>query len=197
VLGFLVAEALVPAYPEYREGELSRLKPPGERGPSPCVARRLDLVAIWNWARSEEDERRPRQKDPAVDTRSRHSGMWLTATGAVQEFLRRARAGRPVFGDEEAGTDIQPAIREFQSALQELAQATKLPQPRYTVMREPARSTPKRFTVEVRVGKDFTGQADRPHQENRRAEGGRGVYERLRQRGVPDSPPADPTREPA
>ena len=79
---------------------------------------------------------------------------------AVRAFVLDHVLDAPFSGDEEAGTDIQPAITNFKSALQELAQARKLPQPRYAVIREKGPEHSKTFTVEVRVGKECTGQAE-------------------------------------
>ena len=85
----------------------------------------------------------------------------------------------PFSGDEEAGTDIQPAITNFKSALQELAQSRKLPQPRYVIVREKGPEHSKIFTVEVRVGKELTGQADGRTKKIAAQRAARGVYERL------------------
>ena len=94
-------------------------------------------------------------------------------------------------GDEEAGTDIQPAITNFKSALQELAQSRKLPQPRYAIVRERGPEHSKMFTVEVRVGKDWTGQADGRTKKVAAQRAARGVYERLLQEPAVDSAVAE------
>ncbi len=49
---------------------------------------------------------------------------------------------------------------DYKTALQELVRARKLPQPRYVIARERGPEHSKTFTIEVRVGKDFTAQAD-------------------------------------
>jgi ribonuclease-3 len=119
--------------------------------------------------------------------------MWLDAgLEAVRSFVAAHVLDAPFFGDEEAGTDIQPAIANFKSALQELAQAHKLPQPRYSVVREHGPEHSKTFTVEVRVGKDFAGQADGRTKKIAAQRAARGVYERLRQEASPESPSAEP-----
>jgi ribonuclease-3 len=85
----------------------------------------------------------------------------------------------PFTADEEAGTDIQPAIANFKSVLQELAQSRKLPQPRYSIVRERGPEHSKIFTVEVRIGKDWSGQADGRTKKIAAQRAARGVYERL------------------
>ena len=81
--------------------------------------------------------------------------------------------------DEEAGTDIQPAITNFKSALQELAQSRKLPQPKYTIVRERGPEHSKTFTVEVRVGKEWTGQAEGRTKKIAAQRAARGLFDRL------------------
>ena len=45
----------------------------------------------------------------------------------VRSFVDGYILDAPFVGDEDAGTDIQPAIANFKSVLQELAQSRKLP----------------------------------------------------------------------
>jgi ribonuclease-3 len=59
-------------------------------------------------------------------------------------------------------------------------------------MREHGPEHSKTFTVEVRVGKDFTGQADGRTKKIAAQRAARAVYERLRQEASPDSPPPEP-----
>jgi len=195
VLGFLVAEALVRRYPEYREGELSRLKAHlVSAAHLHGVARRLDLGSYLELGRSEEMSGGRAKKTLLVDALEAVIGaMWLDGgLEAVRSFVAAHVLDAPFFGDEEAGTDIQPAIANFKSVLQELAQAHKLPQPRYSVVREHGPEHSKTFTVEVRVGKDFAGQADGRTKKIAAQRAARGVYERLRQEASPDSPSAEP-----
>src|SRR5207248_165084 len=96
--------------------------------------------------------------------------------------------------------DIQPAITNFKSALQELAQSRKLPQPRYTMVRERGPEHSKVFTVEVRVGKDWIGQAEGRTKKIAAQRAARGVYKRLREESEEPSaeePPARPPSSPA
>jgi ribonuclease-3 len=98
---------------------------------------------------------------------------------AAQSFVAGHILDAPFCGDEDAGTDIQPAITNHKSALQELAQSRKLPQPRYTIVKERGPEHSKTFTVEVRVGKDWTGQAEGRTKKIAAQRAARGVYERL------------------
>jgi ribonuclease-3 len=51
-------------------------------------------------------------------------------------------------------------LTDFKSALQELARARHLPLPRYVILQETGPEHSKTFTMEVRVGKDRTAQAE-------------------------------------
>ncbi|MGA2268693.1 MAG: ribonuclease III [Bryobacteraceae bacterium] len=194
VLGFLVAEALVRRFPEYREGDLSRLKAHlVSAAHLHGVARRLDLGGYLEVGRSEEMSGGRAKKTLLVDAlEAIIAAIWLDGgLEAARSFVAAHVLDAPFSGDEEAGTDIQPAIRNFKSALQELAQARKLPQPRYTIVRERGPEHSKMFTVEARVGKDWTGQADGRTKKIAAQRAARGVYERLRQEASLDSPPAE------
>jgi ribonuclease-3 len=193
VLGFLVAEALVRRFPEYREGELSRLK-----AHLVCaahlhgVARRLDLGGYLELGRGEEMSGGRTKKTLLVDALEAVIGAVFLDGGleAARSFVAAHVLDAPFSGDEEAGTDIQPAIANFKIALENLAQAHKLPQPRYTIVRERGPEHSKTFTVEVRLGNDWAGQADGRTKKIAAQRAARGVYERLRQEASPDSPPA-------
>lgn len=55
--------------------------------------------------------------------------------------------------------DGDMATSDYKSALQETAQALKLPQPKYSILSEEGPEHAKMFTVEVRVGKDWVSRA--------------------------------------
>jgi ribonuclease-3 len=151
------------------------------------------LGSYLELGRSEEMSGGRAKKTLLVDALEAIIGaMWLDGgLEAVRSFVAAHVLDAPFFGDEEAGTDIQPAITNFKSALQELAQAHKLPQPRYTILRERGPEHSKTFTVEARVSKDWAGQADGRTKKIAAQRAARGVYERLRQEASQDSPPAD------
>jgi len=182
VLGFLIAEALVRRYPEFREGELSRQKAHlVSAAHLHGVARRLDLGVYLELGRSEEMSGGRAKKTLLVDALEAVIAAIYLDGGLVsaQTFICDHVLDAPFSGDEEAGTDIQPAITNFKSAMQELAQSRKLPQPRYVIVREKGPEHSKIFTVEVRVGKELTGQADGRTKKIAAQRAARGVYERL------------------
>jgi ribonuclease-3 len=182
VLGFLVAEALVQRFPGYEEGELSRLK--GHLVSAAHlhgVARRLELGRYLELGRSEEMSGGRAKKTLLVDALEAVIAAIYLDGGIepVRCFVAAHVMDAPFDGDEAEGTDIQPGITNFKSALQELAQSRKLPQPRYAIVNERGPEHAKTFTVEVRVGKDWTGQAEGRTKKVAAQRAARGVYERM------------------
>ncbi|SPF35542.1 Ribonuclease 3 [Candidatus Sulfopaludibacter sp. SbA4] len=182
VLGFLIADALVLRFPEFHEGELSRMKAHlVSAAHLHGVARRLDLGSYLELGRSEEMSGGRAKKTLLVDgLEAVIAAMYLDGgLEAVRSFVAAHVLDAPVSSDVDAGTDIQPAITNFKSALQELAQSRRLPQPKYSVIRERGPEHSKMFTIEVRVGKDWSGQADGRTKKIAAQRAARGVYERL------------------
>jgi len=188
ILGFLVSEALVQRFPAQSEGELSRQKAHlVSAAHLHGVARRLDLGAFLDLGRSEEMSGGRAKKTLLVDClEALIAAIYLDGGLApASAFVESQIMDAPLSSDEDAGTDIQPAIHNFKSALQELAQARKLPQPRYAVVREHGPDHSKIFTVEVRVGPEWTAQADGRTKKLAAQRAARGVYERLLQLATP------------
>ena len=182
VLGFLVAEALVQRYPESREGDLSRQKAHlVSAAHLHGVARRLELGTFLELGRSEEMSGGRAKKTLLVDgLEAVIAALYLDGgCDAARTFIRDHILDAPFEGDEEAGTDIQPAITNFKSALQELAQSRHLPQPRYALVRERGPEHCKLFTVEVRVNKDWSGQAEGRTKKVAAQRAARGLYDRM------------------
>jgi len=182
VLGFLAAEALVARHPEFREGELSRRKAHLVSAAHLYgVSRRLDLGNHLDLGRSEEMSGGRLKKTLLVDALEALIAAIFLDGGmeAARAFVAGHILDAPFAGDEDAGTDVQPAIANFKSALQELAQARKLPQPRYAIVRETGPEHAKMFTIEARVGREFTAQADGRTKKIAAQRAARRVYERL------------------
>ena len=183
ILGFLVAEALIQRFPGHREGELSARKNHLVSAAHLYgVARRLDLGAYLQLGRSEEMSGGRAKKTLLVDAlEAVMAAMYLDGgIDAVRRFVAEHILDAPVENDQAHDTDIQPAITNFKSALQELAQSRQLPQPRYSIIRERGPEHSKTFTVEVRVGEDWTAEAEGRTKKIAAQRAARGVYERMR-----------------
>jgi ribonuclease-3 len=196
VLGFLVTEALVSRYPTFREGELSRLKAHLVSAAHLYgVARRLDLGPYLELGRGEESGGGRAKKSLLVDALEAVIAAIYLDGGIenVRSFVTAHVLDAPFSGDEDAGAEVQPAITNFKSALQELAQSRKLPQPRYVIVREQGPEHSKTFTVEVRAGREWTGQAEGRTKKSAAQRAARSVYERLLQdAGAGPQPEAEP-----
>jgi len=80
---------------------------------------------------------------------------------ATRQFVNRWVIGDGAGDPQALEAEIMGApIVDFKSALQELAQARKLPPPRYVIVKERGPEHSKTFTIEVRLGRDWTGQAE-------------------------------------
>ena len=182
ILGFLIAEALVARFPEYGEGQLSRLKAHLVSAVHLYgVARRLDLGSYLELGRSEEMSGGRAKRTLLVDAlEAVIAAMYLDGgMEPARQFVALHVLDAPL-GDVEANDGaLPPAITNFKSALQELAQARKLPHPRYVLVREKGPEHAKVFTVEVRVGNEWTSQAEGRTKKTAAQRAARGVYERL------------------
>jgi ribonuclease-3 len=181
VLGFLTAEELVRRFPEYHEGDLSRLK---ARVVSAAhlhgVARRLDLGSFLELGRSEELTGGRSKKTLLVDAvEAVLAAIYLDGgMDAARAFVSSHVLDAPFFADEEAGTDIQPASTNFKSALEDIAQALKLPRPRYAMVGEHGPAHARIFTMEVRLGTE-SAQAEGRKKKLAAHRAARSLYERL------------------
>jgi ribonuclease-3 len=182
ILGFLISEALVLRNPGYREGELSRLKAHlVSAAHLHGVARRLDLGEYLDLGRSEEMSGGRAKKTLLVNAlEALIAAIYLDGgVDRARAFVDRNVLDAPALPDE-SGAGIPLGITNFKSALQELAQSMKLPQPRYSVVRERGPEHSKTFTVEVRLGKEWSSQAEGGTKKAAAQRAARDVYERLR-----------------
>jgi ribonuclease III len=182
VLGMVVSDVLFRRFPLYKEGELSMLK---ARLVSAAhlhgVARRLELGSYLELGRGEEMSGGRGKKTLLVDAlEAIIAAIYLDGglAPACSFIVEHVMDGQMVF-DKDAGTDIQPAVTNFKEALRELAKSRKLPEPRYTTIREQGPEHSKTFTIEVRVGKEWCGQGDARTKKIAAQRAARGLYERL------------------
>src|SRR3982750_626675 len=106
VLGFLIAEALVRRFPEYHEGDLSRLKAHlVSAAHLHGVARRLELGTFLELGRSEEMSGGRTKKTLLVDgLEAIMAAIYLDGgVDAARAFVSEHVLDAPFFGDEEAG----------------------------------------------------------------------------------------------
>ena len=163
VLGFLVSEALVARFPSYHEGDLSKLKAHLVSAAHLYeVARKLELGQYLFLGRGEEMSGGRDKRTLLVDClEALLAGAYLDGgIDAARTFVNRWIMGDGPGGEVLDREILGAAMVDFKSALQELAQARKLPQPRYVMVKERGPEHSKTFTIEVRVGNDWIGQAE-------------------------------------
>jgi ribonuclease III len=158
VLGFLASEALVERFAGFREGRLSKIKAHlVSEAHLFIVAQRLDVGRFLILGRGEELTGGRMKRALLADAMEALIAA-LYLDGGIE--VARAFVRGCIFGGFDFDGAGLPPIEDFKSALQERAQALKLPQPRYAIVKEHGPEHAKTFIVEARVGKTFTSQAD-------------------------------------
>ncbi len=161
VLGFVVSARLVDRYPNYSEGQLSKLKAHLVSAARLVeAARRLRLGQYLQLGRGEElSGGRTKRALLANAVEAIIAALYLD--GGIE--AARAFIDRFVIGDALARPEPERELLEdYKSSLQELLQARKLPPPKYVVVKERGPQHRKIFTIEVRVGADFSARAEGP-----------------------------------
>lgn len=158
ILGYVVSECLVRRYSSFPEGRLSKLKAHlVSAARLHEVAQSLGLGEFLFLGRGEEMSGGREKKALLSDAvEALIAALYLDAGLEVtRQFIEQRVIGSAENGEE----DPDGALTDFNSALQEMAQALKLPTPRYVVVDEDGPEHSKTFTVEVRLGKEWVSQA--------------------------------------
>jgi ribonuclease-3 len=187
VLGFVVSDVLVGRFPGYREGDLSILKAQlVSAAHLHGVARRLDLGSYLELGRGEEMSGGRTKKTLLVDALEAVIAAVYLDGGMepAREFIVQQVMDAPTSLDAEAGTDIQPAVSNFKGALKDLSKSHNLPEPRYSTIREQGPEHSKTFTVEVRIGNEYSAQAEGRTKKIASQRAARGAYDKLLSHGV-------------
>jgi ribonuclease-3 len=158
ILGFIVSDLLVSLHPEYPEGRLSKLKAHLVSASHLYeVAQGLGLGEHLLLGRGEElSGGRLKRALLANALEAVIAALYLDGgIDIVRKFIVERVVG--TFEPCEEGPD---KLFDFKSALQEMTQALKLPQPRYSIVEERGPEHAKTFLVEVRVGREWISQAE-------------------------------------
>ena len=158
ILGFAVSESLVRRYSNYPEGRLSKLKASLVSAARLYeVAQAIGLGGYLLLGRGEEMSG-GREKKALLSDAVEALIAAIYLDGGL-EAARRFIEARGIDAAAVSENGPHPGLTDHKSALQEMAQALKLPPPRYTTLAEDGPEHSKTFTVEVRVGKDWVSQA--------------------------------------
>ena len=159
ILGFSVSDYLVRHNPDFPEGRLSKLKAHLVSAVRLHeVAQELGLGEYLYLGRGEEMSGGRNKKALLADAvEALIAALYLDAgLDVVRAFIEN----RVVGGGQAVEQGAEAAVSDHKSALQERAQALKLPAPRYVVVNENGPEHSKTFTVEVRLGKDWISKAE-------------------------------------
>jgi ribonuclease-3 len=154
VLSFVISQELFRRFPEYGEGELSKLRAHivSERELI-RPARQLEIGNYLRFGRGEEKSGGRGKITLLVDAlEAVIAALYLDAGIEPAHRFIVQNILEPELGQlEQLGQGRLP-IMDFKSALQESAHAHGRPQPRYSVVREQGPEHRKLFTVEVNIG---------------------------------------------
>jgi ribonuclease-3 len=166
VLALITSEELFQRFPQFREGELSKLRAHlvSERHLIQ-VAQHLELGHYLRLGRGEEKSGGRSKTALLVDALEAILAAIYLDGGleAAREFVLRNVIG-PELELMNRGGGVLP-ITDFKSALQEAVQSLGLPQPSYVLVEEAGPEHNKTFTVEARLhgkqvrGAQFVGRA--------------------------------------
>jgi ribonuclease III len=149
VLGLVVAEKLFDDYPEYDEGELTRLRSALVRRETLAeIARTIDLGDYLYLGIGEEaGGGRSKPANLAGALEALIAAIYLDQNlGIARNFILRA------FGPEMQKQAHRGAETDYKSQLQEVVQAEKQMTPSYYVVKATGPDHARQFTVEVSIG---------------------------------------------
>ena len=162
ILGFVVSACLVRRFTSAPEGRLSKLKAHLVSATRLYeVAQTLSLGEFLFLGRGEEMSGGRAKKALLSDAlEALIAAIYLDGgLELARTFIETHVVGAFAAAEGVAEGSVDGAMADYKSALQEMAQALKLPAPRYYIVGEEGPEHSKTFTVEVRVGKEWIGQA--------------------------------------
>jgi len=159
VLGLVTSEALFHRFPEFQEGQLSKLRAHlvGQRHLL-RVAEQLEIGHYMRLGRGEAKSGGRNKASLLVDALDAIlAALYLDGGWPVaRDFIVRAIV-EPELARMKLETTAMP-VMDFKSALQEALQARGGPQPVYALVKEEGPEHKKTFTVEVRLPEPALGQ---------------------------------------
>ncbi|MGA3196657.1 MAG: ribonuclease III [Terriglobales bacterium] len=183
VLGLVASETLFHRYPEFHEGQLSKLRAHlvGQRHLL-RVAEQLQIGHYMRLGRGEEKSGGRSKASLLVDAlEAILAALYLDGGWQVaRDFIVRAIV-EPELAHMKLETSALP-VMDFKSALQETLQASGRAQPVYVLVKEEGPEHRKTFTVEARLPEaeaQFVGRAEGATKKRAEQEAARQVLEHL------------------
>src|SRR5260370_5731508 len=180
ILGFVVSETLVARHSTYPEGRLSKLKAHlVSASHLHEVALLAQLGSYLILGRGEEmSGGREKKALLANAVEALIAAMYLD--GGIQPV--RQFVLHHIVGDS-ASADESPPGNDYKSALQDIAQALKLPQPRYSTVEERGPEHAKTFLREGSVAREWASQAEGLSKKSAGQKAAQQVLQQLADRG--------------
>jgi ribonuclease III len=184
VLGLVTSETLFHRFPEFQEGQLSKLRAHlvGQRHLL-LVAEQLQIGHYMRLGRGEEKSGGRNKASLLVDAlEAILAALYLDGGWTVaRDFIVRMIV-EPELAHMKLETSAIP-VMDFKSALQEALQARGGPQPVYALVKEEGPEHKKTFTVEVKLPDlgmaEFVGRAQGPTKKRAEQEAAKQVLEHL------------------
>jgi len=186
ILGFVVSECLVRRFSAAPEGRLSKLKAHLVSSARLFeVAQTLALGDFLFLGRGEEMSGGRTKKALLADAMEALIAAIYLDGGPepARAFIETHVVGAFALAEGSAEGSVDGAMADYKSALQEMAQALKLPPPRYFIIGEEGPEHSKTFTVEVRVGKEWIGQAQGLSKKSAGQKAAEGILQQLTEWG--------------
>ncbi|MGH9522611.1 MAG: ribonuclease III [Terriglobales bacterium] len=185
VLGFVTSRELCRKFPEFQEGQLSKLRAflVSEKHLI-RVAKGLKLGEHLRLGRGEEKSGGREKPALLVDAlEAVLAALYLDAgLDAAERFILKKILHPEFRRMQRAGPDVP--VTDFKSALQETAHTLGWTQPAYVLVRERGPEHQKTFTIEARLGSasngDFTARAHGPTKKQAEQGAARKALEHLR-----------------
>ena len=162
VLGFVTSQVLFERYPDYQEGQLSKMRAHLVSARHLVrIARELDLGRYLRLGRGEERSGGRSKTALLVDSlEAVLAAMYLDAgLEPPRRFIVQRILEPELQRLQQEGEGALP-VTDHKSALQEFLQGSGRPQPVYSVIKERGPEHDKLFTVEVRVSKGPNGAGE-------------------------------------
>ncbi len=154
ILNYLVADLVYARFPEYTEGQLTRLRAALVKTSTlATLARALDLGAYLRLAKGEASSGARTRDSLLADTFEA-----LVAAIYLDQGLEAARAFvLRMLVPELARVEAEGLPQDYKSRLQEFVQAARNVTPRYVVLAVEGRDPHREYTIEVRIGDEPAG----------------------------------------
>jgi ribonuclease-3 len=202
VLSFVVSQELFRRFPEYAEGDLSKLRAHIVSARALVrPARALDIGRYLRFGKGEEKSGGRTKIALLVNAlEALIAALFLDAgPDAAHQFISRVILQPALDELQQLGSTALP-VTDYKSALQEATHASGRPQPRYTVVKEQGPDHRKTFTVEVQVpapaagGDVFVTRAEGSTKKRAEQNAARQAWEYLQSR--PSTPDESPVGNP-